>query len=171
MLIDETEIRNLLSRVVCSLASDAEFHDDLMQEALIHLWQEELQRPGQTQSWYIQSCRFHLQNYLARGRSIDSMRHRHGRFLPTAQRDLSEPFEDDLECDESFLPSVSAHDMMQLLSKRIKPFEQTVLGYLADGFGVREIAQKLRVSHQAVSKHRQKIASLAVQLGISLLAS
>jgi hypothetical protein len=49
--------------MVKKLTNNAALHDDLMQEALTHLWQEESRMPGQTQSWYIQSCKFHLQHY------------------------------------------------------------------------------------------------------------
>jgi len=38
--------------------------------AKAHLTRVEADRPGQTPSWYLQSCHFHAGDYLARGRSI-----------------------------------------------------------------------------------------------------
>jgi RNA polymerase sigma factor (sigma-70 family) len=164
LLIERSEVRELLKHIVHKVATDSMLQEDLMQEALIHLWRQESQRPGQTRSWYLQSCRFYLQNYLSQGHSVDSMKRRHARCplsLPLEPADCEHPNFD------STVESVSARDMLESLSVRARPSEQAVLVYLADGFGVREIAQKLRVSHQAVSKHRQRIAALAIQLGIS----
>ena len=70
MLIDDVRTRELLSRIVSRLSTNPTGRDDLMQEALVHLWLLEERRPGQRQSWYLQSCKFHLQNYIAAGRSV-----------------------------------------------------------------------------------------------------
>src|SRR5438132_877048 len=72
MLVNDFRTVTTLRRIADSLASDASERDDLVQEALMHLWLMECRRPGQSISWYLQSCRFHLQHYLARGRSVDS---------------------------------------------------------------------------------------------------
>src|SRR5262245_16527099 len=167
MLIDELMVRGDLRRVVHSVASDAELHDDLMQEALINLWQQEVRRPGQTQSWYLQNCRFHLRNHLRQGRSIDSIKRRGKRCVSIEPADGASP---DLPRAESPRASVSAREIFGLLSRRLRPSERAVLRFLAGGHSVREIARKLEVSHQAVSKHRQAIAALAIRLGISLMS-
>src|SRR5712675_3603182 len=75
MLIDQNETREVLRQIVCKLSDDRASHEDLLQEAFIHLWLQETHRPGQTQSWYLQSCRFYLQNHLRTGRSVDSPKH------------------------------------------------------------------------------------------------
>jgi DNA-directed RNA polymerase specialized sigma24 family protein len=167
MLIDESGVRELLRRVVHSVAHEAELQDDLMQEALINLWQQELQRPGQTRSWYLQNCRFHLRNHLGQGRSIDSIKHRTRRCATADLGENNGARGADLPGVESPRASVSAREIFGLLSRRLRPAERAVLRFLAGGHSVRDIARKLKVSHQAVSKHRQAIASLAVQLGIS----
>src|SRR2546427_3728704 len=76
MLIDDARTRELLARIVHRLSSDSAIREDLMQEALVHLWLLEERRPGQRQSWYLQSCKFHLQNYITAGRSVDSPKRR-----------------------------------------------------------------------------------------------
>ncbi len=169
MYIDEAESRKLLRKLVHAITTDSALIEDLMQEALIHLWQREVERPGQTQSWYIQSCRFHVLNHLSRGRSVDSMKHRYARSTTTDVLDSMEVPDNRCGSDESPFASISARDILVSLSKHAKPSEQVVLDFLADGFGVQEIAHEMNVSHQAVSKLRRRIANLAIQIGISPL--
>jgi DNA-directed RNA polymerase specialized sigma24 family protein len=72
MLIDQRETWEGLRQIVFKVTPDRALHEDLIQEAFVHLWLREKQCPGQTRSWYFQSCRFFLQNYLRNGRSVDS---------------------------------------------------------------------------------------------------
>jgi ATP/maltotriose-dependent transcriptional regulator MalT len=56
--------------------------------------------------------------------------------------------------------------MIAILSRRLSQRERTILEYLAEGRGAREIATKLKVTHPCVIKYRRKIAALALKLGI-----
>src|SRR5262245_3014562 len=67
-----------LLRIIRTVTSDLILGDDLYQEAVIHLWQTEMRRPGQTESWYLKSCKFRLLHYLDSGRSVDSRKRRIG---------------------------------------------------------------------------------------------
>src|SRR5205085_1281 len=73
-MIKQNGTREVLRKIIFKLTRDRALHDDLTQEALVHLWLREQQRPGQTQSWYLQSCRLFLQNFMRSGRSVDSKR-------------------------------------------------------------------------------------------------
>src|SRR6266566_3276942 len=79
MLAEETGTWNSLQQIVAGVTTDLSLREDLMQEALIHLWQREEHCPGQTECWYMQSCRFHISNFLRNGRSLDSWKHRQAR--------------------------------------------------------------------------------------------
>src|SRR5438132_14302530 len=83
MLIYQKQTREVLRQIVFKITSNRSLHDDLAQEALIHLWRREQERPGQTQSWYFQSCRFFLQNHMRNGRSVDSGRRLGSRCHPS----------------------------------------------------------------------------------------
>src|SRR5690348_9379217 len=72
MLIDDNQMRESLRQMAARFTADLVQRDDLMQECLINLWRVEQEKPGQTRSWYLQSCRFHLQHCLMMGRSLDS---------------------------------------------------------------------------------------------------
>src|SRR5216683_672776 len=76
LITDDASLRESLAHIIRGLTPNAALREDLLQEAMIHLWLTETRRPGQTRSWYLQSCRFHLQHYLASGRSIDSAKRR-----------------------------------------------------------------------------------------------
>jgi len=165
MLIEQSEIKERLSRIVSKLTTSVVLREDLMQEALTHLWLEEIRLPGQTQSWYLQSCRFHLQHYLKNGRSIDSGKRREGQIHIDYQEENGELFA--LGVTESVAFSQAAErDVLSWLSTRLSPIEQTVLNRLAEGNGVRETARQLGVSHPTVIKFRRKIAGLLRELGI-----
>src|SRR6266404_3118644 len=71
MFVDEPATRLSLVRMIRKMTANPTLCQDLLQEALIHLWLTETRRPGQTESWYLQSCKFHLLHYLASGRSVD----------------------------------------------------------------------------------------------------
>ena len=127
---------------------------------MIHLWITETRRPGQTKSWYLHSCKFHLLHYLASGRSIDALKRRDGQIDFEADSD----YDVEAGTGDSVLSSVCARELIALLSRQLLPPEKAVLECLADGLGPREIGRRLNISHTMVIKHRCKIASLLTRL-------
>jgi DNA-directed RNA polymerase specialized sigma24 family protein len=152
----------MVRRMTANLA----LREDLLQEALIHLWLTEARRPGQTKSWYLQSCEYHLLHYLASGRSVDSGKRRNGQLQPVHDSDQGDGFPEEMDCGNSVFASVSARDIISLLSPQLLPQEKAVLHCFADGLGPREIGRKLKMSHTMVIKHRRKIASLFNRLDL-----
>src|SRR5881296_140185 len=97
MLFDQRDIREAIRRIACQLGVDPALRDDLFQEGLIHLWRREESCPGHNPGWYLQSCRFHLRNYLRCGRSVDSpkrFRLRHQAFEQNGPEEV--PWDDSL---------------------------------------------------------------------------
>src|SRR5258708_37366966 len=78
---DELQTRESLVRMARRITSNVTLREDLLQEALIHLWLTERRRPGQTRSWYLQSCKYPLLHYLASGRRGDSTKRPAGQML------------------------------------------------------------------------------------------
>jgi len=169
MLIDDPHTHELLSRIVFRLSADAVLREDLMQEALVHLWLLEERRPGQSQSWYLQNCKFHLQNFISAGRSVDSPKRKRGKVSLSGGDDKIEELVSNAD-DNAMFAQVSARDIVALLSCRLTPFERSVLDYLAEGLRAREIALKLRVTHPTIIKYRRRIAAQAIRLGIPPLS-
>src|SRR6266481_3520362 len=160
MFVDELSTRESLVRMVRRMTANLALREDLLQEALIHLWLTETRRPGQTKSWYLQSCKYHLLHYLASGRSVDSGKRRAGQLQTAGDFDEWDAVAEKADSGNSVLTWVCARDIISLLSRQLLPHEKAVLHCFADGLGPREIGRKLKMSHTMVIKHRRKIASL-----------
>ena len=161
---DGLSVKEPLLRMIGRITPNFALRQDLLQEALIHLWLTEARRPGQTKSWYLQSSKFHLQHYLASGRSVDCPKRArcHSHFEEDSEHhgdfpELADP-------GESVVSQVIARDIISVLSSHLSPHENAVLECLADGQGLREIGRRLEMSHTMVIKHRSNIAALLVKL-------
>jgi DNA-directed RNA polymerase specialized sigma24 family protein len=170
MLVDDPRIRELVKRVIGRWVNDPVNRDDLIQEALIHLWLIEEERPGQQVSWYLQSCRYHVGKFIRAGRSIDSPKRHGGRISldADAQADTLVTREND-DDGGAQLRGASASELIEKLSARLEERDMMILRGLASGQGAREIARALHVSHPSIVKRRQKIARLARRLGFDRL--
>jgi RNA polymerase sigma factor (sigma-70 family) len=166
MVFEQRRTHGILRGVVRRLTQERTLQEDLTQEAIIHLWLREKERPGQSQSWYIQSCRFYLQNLLRKGRSIDSGKHRPTAALRDGDGEDEEQEQADWGIHDTLFALVCARDLASELSKWLSPVEKQVFNLGVDGLSLREIAVRIGLSHTTVNKYRRNIASLASRLGL-----
>ena len=164
MLVDTPGIRTRLHRLVDGLATPS-LHEELVQEAMVHLWHAEERFPGKSDAWYLQSCRFHLQNLVRQGRSVDSFKRLRSQVLSQEQTAGGIPLEL-VEPNASIWEEVTVNDVMAELCQWLAPPEQKTLHFLMDGLSAREAAQHLNISHTLVNRHRAQIAALAQKLGL-----
>jgi DNA-binding CsgD family transcriptional regulator len=166
LVTEDHQIVKKLRGVAAKLTGDLELQKDLMQEMFMHLVRVEADQPGQTPSWYLQGCQFHARGYLARGRSVDSIK-RQKDLVSLDQGDdndsticvsLDSPDPIDLHGE------VITRDIVDLLVPQLTDLQQQILSLLMHGFGMREMARELRVSHPTVIKHRKRIARIASAL-------
>jgi RNA polymerase sigma factor (sigma-70 family) len=163
MMFEQRRTRGLLRGMVRRLTTERGLEEDLIQEAIIHLWLREKQHPGQRESWYIQSCRLYLQNHLRKGRSVDGGKHRHTAILPI----MDAAWEDsDPSVDDSLLSLICARDLAAEISKWLTPQEKQILSLAHDGLSLREIGGRLNLSHTSVIRRRRNIAALASRLRV-----
>ncbi len=166
MEIDQVEIQLQLKRIVRSVTRDPELFDDLLQEAYLHLWLKLLEMPGQTRSWYLQSCRFQLLHLVNGGSSMDAVKRRHARCEAEHEQETIERQVQQTGGAEAVFDQVSTNDVLEQLMERLSPLQQQIFELLYKGCGLRETARVIEISHQAVSNHRRCIAEIAAQLGL-----
>ena len=163
MDLDRPSMKDALLRMIGRITPNFALRQDLLQEALIHLWLRETRRPGQTRSWYLQSVKFHLQHCLSSGRSVDSIKRGRGHSHFEHDFEQTEELAELVDPGDSVVSQAGMRDIISLLSPHLCPHENAVLDCLADGLGVREIGRRLQTSHTMVIKHRSKIAALLVK--------
>ena len=158
-LTKDLSILNALARIAARLTNCPAQREDLIQEALLHLWKIEQEPTKRTRSWYLQACKFRMLRELARGRSIDSLKRRVDRVAP----DSLNP--DDLfVCHSPVFAELVANDFVSQLSNKLSPEENATLQYLIDGLSLREVSRRLNVTHPTIMKRQRKIARLADEL-------
>ncbi len=167
MFVEDIKVHLLVREVVRAVAPDGQWHDDLVQEALVHFVRIERAQPGQTLGWYLQSCRFHVRDWLRRGRSLDALKRRHlGRsFDERGAGSDSGSRPEPMARDGNVVEEVSARDVLNQLNQRLGPLDRLILGELVSGAGVRETARQLALSHPAIVQRRHRIAAVATRLG------
>ncbi|MFQ5866525.1 MAG: sigma-70 family RNA polymerase sigma factor [bacterium] len=130
--------------------------DDLMQEMSLHLWkkwkQGELE--GKTESYLLQSCWFHLQNYL---RTVDDK----GEIIS-----FDEPIDSEETTLGEIIPDNSQH-LPELINWKIiiekmrtnglTKREKEVFALCLEGYTLREIGKRLDISFVRVSKIQKHI--------------
>jgi RNA polymerase sigma factor (sigma-70 family) len=166
MLIEDERVLHSLGKIVNSMAHEAAWRDDLMQEGLIHLWRSEQERPGQSVSWYLQGCRFRLQHYLSSGRSMDSRKRGCAQLHVSGDDEQATDLFEEFQSHYHAFDETSARDILATLSAALKAPERAVLECLAEGWTTTDIARKLHLSCPTVTKYRRKIARLLVKFGI-----
>jgi RNA polymerase sigma factor (sigma-70 family) len=165
-LTGESRTVEQLRWIAARLSVDRELRKDLMQEMFMHLVQQEANRPGQTRSWYIQSCRFRARTYLNHGRSVDSIK-RGKNLVSLGQSDYGDDRYDfchDLTDPIDLRSELITRDILALLLPHLTDIQQRILFLLMHGFGLREIGREIHISHPMVIKHRKKIALIASDL-------
>jgi regulatory LuxR family protein len=136
---------------------------DMMQECLFHLWRTEREKPNQTRSWYLQSCRFHLQHWLASGRSLDHPRRAD---IEIVDGDAEHPALSEYHTDGELFETICFQDTLATLQGRLSKRQLAVLSGLVNGQTVSEIASASKLSYPTVLKYRSMIAGLTTKLGI-----
>jgi hypothetical protein len=170
MHVENAKAWNVLRRIVAGLSMDLVLRQDMMQECLLWLSRVERERPGHTMSWYLRNCRFHLQHWLASGRSVDSLK-RSGH----AQKVHIDEVVDDgtierIQTNGDPMEEIFARDIISSLLRHLRPPEQKVLHGLARGLTLREVASELDLSYPTALRYRRKIARLVTKLNSPLLA-
>lgn len=159
-LVQDERFGETLRKMIGTISHNPSVQEELLQEALIHLWKVEMDKPGRTQSWYVQSCWFHLQHWLAAGRSVDSPK----RCLGENRLLVGDVELPDYHTNGECFERVSCQDLVATLGQFLHPGEMAVLRGLAKGMDLREICVTAGLSYPTALKYRRRIACLACKL-------
>jgi RNA polymerase sigma factor (sigma-70 family) len=134
-------------------------HDDLLQEASVYLWNRF--RDGylqdKTDSYILQGCYFHLKNYIRTARDkaslvrLESLRNEEDEkievMLPR-ERDAYHDFFDQMD---------SRASVEKIKNNGLTSREKEVFLLLLEGMTVREVGERLGISHVRVVKLKNRI--------------
>lgn len=128
-------------------------HDDLYQEALVHLWQDfnAGKLDNKTDSYILQGCFFHLKNYIRKAKikgnviSIETSLGEEGTSLEEVLLEKENPISHFDYLNDKMLVEV-------IQNNGLTPREKYILSLCAEGLTTREIGRRLSVSHVRVVK-------------------
>jgi len=138
-------------------------HDDLYQEATLHLWSDFLKGKlnDKTDSYILQGCYFHLKNYIRKVNERPNILS----IEAALTADETASIEDILgkychteDCRNTL------HDKLLVQSLRnngFNPKEKILLDYFSQGLTTRDIGRRMGVSHVSIVKLTQKIRAKA----------
>lgn len=140
--------------------------NDLFAEMTSYLWERWAcgDIRGKTESYIVQSCYFHLRNYLRTTReaacrvSMDERARGAGRI---DDGDDGAPCLGDMLPDgERDLPAITEGNALydKIMSNGFLKIEKEIVRLLCDGYNIREIGRMLNISHVMVVKHKKHIA-------------
>jgi hypothetical protein len=76
----------------------------------------ESEEPGRTRSRYLQNCRFHVQHWLATGRSVDSLKRTNGDNRVTIDSVSDDLPVEGYHTNGEFFEVISANDLLATLA-------------------------------------------------------
>jgi RNA polymerase sigma factor (sigma-70 family) len=137
-------------------------HEDLYQEASIHLWSNFLKGKlsDKTNSYILQGCYFHLKNYIRKVNersnviSIDAPLSTDGATI----EDVLGKYWSSPDCREE-LHNIFLARSIQNNGFNLK--EKKLLAYFSQGLTTREIGKRMGISHVSVVKLMQKVRARA----------
>lgn len=134
-------------------------HDDLYQEASIHLWSNFLKGAlsDKTDSYILQGCYFHLKNYIRKVNersnvvSIDAVLSTNDE---ATVEDVLGKYWSSCDCREDLHSKLL---VQSLCGNGFNPREKKLLVYFSRGLTTRDIGKRMGISHVSVVKLMQKI--------------
>ncbi len=134
-------------------------HDDLYQEASIHLWGDFLKGKlnDKTDSYILQGCYFHLKNYI---RTVNERPNVIS--IDAALSTDNEATVEDILGERWACPDCREQLHNKFLAQSIRdngfnPREKRLLVYFSQGLTTRDIGERMGISHVSVVKLMQKI--------------
>ena len=167
MFAEKPVVHAALVRLARTMSHDPATQDDLRQEGLVHLYLMEKNNPGHRLRYYLQGCKFHMQDCSRRGCSIDSPKRSGLRYQSGDPNDTDDSLLhsiEDPDCDVA--AQVTADDLKHELFKRLRGTSPKVLYLLFHEVDFVQICRKLNISRREMERALKHIARAAIKLDL-----
>jgi len=134
-------------------------HDDLYQEATIHLWSNFLKGKlsDKTDSYILQGCYFHLKNYIRKVNERSNIVSIDAALSVNEEATMQDVLGKYWACDDCRDELHNKFLVQSLQNNGFNPKEKRLLDYFSRGLTTRDIGKRLGISHVSVVKLMQKI--------------
>jgi len=134
-------------------------HDDLYQEATIHLWDSFLKGSidGKTDSYILQGCYFHLKNYIRKVNERSGIISIDSTLEGDDQVTIEELLGEQWSCPDCRQELHNKFLVKSIQDNGFTKREKNLLNYFSQGLNTREIGKRMGVSHVSVIKMAQKV--------------
>ena len=138
-------------------------HDDLYQEATIHLWSNFLKGElgDKTDSYVLQGCYFHLKNYIRKVNERSNIVSIDAILSNNEDTTMGEVLGKFLAVDDCRQDLHNKFLVQSLCNNGFNPKEKRLLDYFSQGLTTRDIGERMGVSHVSVVKLMKKIRTKA----------
>ncbi|MDD5128039.1 MAG: sigma-70 family RNA polymerase sigma factor [Candidatus Omnitrophica bacterium] len=134
-------------------------HDDLYQEAIIHLWSDFLKGKlsDKTDSYILQGCYFHLKNYIRKVNERSNILSMDAALNVDENATVGDVLGESWACQDCREDLHNQFLAQSILNNGFNPREKRLLEYFSQGLTTRDIGKRMGVSHVSVVKMMRKV--------------
>ncbi|MDP3041848.1 MAG: sigma-70 family RNA polymerase sigma factor [Candidatus Omnitrophota bacterium] len=134
-------------------------HDDLYQEATIHLWSNFLKGTlrDKTDSYILQGCYFHLKNYIHKVNERSNIISIYAALSTNDEATVGDILGRHWACQDCRGNLHNKFLAQSIQDNGFNPREKRLLVYFSQGLTTREIGERMGISHVSVIKMMRKI--------------
>jgi RNA polymerase sigma factor (sigma-70 family) len=134
-------------------------HDDLYQEAVIHLWNNFLKGKlgDKTDSYILQGCYFHLKNYIRKVNERSNIISIDAALNANSTATVEDALGECWACDDCRQELHNKFLVQSIRDNGFNPREKRLLTYFSQGLTTRDIGKRMGISHVSVVKMMRKI--------------
>jgi len=158
MLIGTLQLRSSLRQMVNKVTRNSGLQRELMEECLSYLAKLEAASPDHEANWYLERCSRHLGRFRYLVRSWESPK-----LPPLLVERVAAAVHKRVRTPEDIR---RFSEVVAALSKHLSKRELEILGALAEGYSLEEVAATLKEEPSLVVRAQRKIAGLILKFGL-----
>lgn len=138
-------------------------HDDLYQEASIHLWSDfqKGKLDDKTDSYILQGCYFHLKNYIRKVNERSNIVSIDAALNTNDEATVEDVLGEHWACPDCRGDLHNKFLVQSIMDNGFSPREKSLLIYFGQGLTTRDIGKRMGISHVSVVKMMCKVRAKA----------